>query len=83
MDNSDLNCQNIEKFFGKLRPCPFCGSKEIEQEAVSGVLYLRCQKCSCAGGQIFTNNREWIDVVYKWNTRITDPRPETFHKPDC
>lgn len=50
----------------KLKPCPFCGSKDIESafmiDRVSGIYVAGCPKCETYGPQKDTPelaNRDW------------------------
>lgn len=61
-------------------PCPFCGSAQIEHESMQNVRYLRCQKCSCTGGHVFSHEAQ-IDftrksVIQRWNLRSDKSVPQ-------
>jgi len=45
----------------KLKPCPFCGSKEIKTELYHGDIKLSCMRCNI----FILNPKPWYD----WNTR--------------
>lgn len=63
----------------RLKPCPFCGSKNINHESINAARWARCQSCSATGGYIFdfepvSMTRD--EVVKRWNTRkeVVDAR---------
>ena len=65
----------------KLRPCPFCGGKaECFKDKLgewSVVCYDEYNDYDCCEVKTSTypTHKTVVDV---WNTRITDPRPETI-----
>lgn len=54
----------------KLKPCPFCGSSEIELKVDDGLHWNRCMRC-CAEGPTGSKYSDEEDVQYfDWNSRI-------------
>lgn len=51
----------------KLKPCPFCGSDEIEYSSVWK--YIHCYNCKIIAK---INNVDERFLVIMWNTRIGD-----------
>ena len=52
----------------KLKPCPFCGSDDLEMEgSIMSSYYVRCRKCGAGGGVMFPDNEE--NAVKMWNAR--------------
>ena len=49
----------------KLRPCPFCGSEDVENTGN----YVKCRNCLADGPFNYTNVDE---AAENWNTRTTD-----------
>lgn len=62
---------------GKLLPCPFCGSNNLEDAGV-GAEYVSCGDCGAFGpdcGVDYTLQREIRlgEARNKWNTRCEQP----------
>ena len=53
----------------ELKPCPFCGGKDVKVDAIPSVAqFYRCERCK-AKGPYWTAGE---DAKEKWNTRATD-----------
>lgn len=59
-----------------LKPCPFCGSKEIKcddtysQGSISSRLF--CKSCFASTRRVYTGDTYWNnELIELWNTRIT------------
>lgn len=56
-----------------LKPCPFCGSTDIEyvenEDPELPYLHLECQCCGARGPEINSRNRFYI-LPTLWNTRV-------------
>ncbi len=50
----------------KLKPCPFCGSKEIVVIENGGTYDVHCRNCGC--GSPYRYKKE--DVIKAWNRRV-------------
>lgn len=53
-----------------LKPCPFCGSKEIALGHSKKVLFkpaIRCLSCRAHGPQVFSELKK--ERIAAWNTR--------------
>lgn len=68
----------------KLRECPFCGGKgKIQYHQICNpartkyqpAFSVECENCFTSTFQYFEYKKQAIET---WNTRITDPRPETI-----
>jgi Lar family restriction alleviation protein len=64
----------------ELKPCPFCGSEDIEIDC-AGYLddsdhWVICQDCGAASGII----KEASDAIEAWNTRADDKIIEAAHE---
>ena len=50
----------------ELKPCPFCGNKEIKIIiAAFGLKYAHCYGCETSGGEYLTQK----EIREAWNTR--------------
>lgn len=63
----------VERVFGALKPCPFCGSEVVGLFAVSAMPHVTCGGCG-ADGPAFECRREDRDAaraeaVRAWNVR--------------
>lgn len=56
----------------KLKPCPFCGSDDLEINGSPAMFWVTCNKCNCEG-PYFTNRGEVMRSKNKaaewWNER--------------
>ena len=56
----------------ELKPCPFCGSDDIEYGIMSGTMkgfdYIQCQNCGAEIRSI--NNGKYIEAIEDWNRRV-------------
>ena len=52
----------------ELKPCPFCGSKDLAVECTDGVglPYVTCCNCGVDGAWSPTHN----EAIMKWNIRV-------------
>ena len=55
----------------ELKPCPFCGSDDIDYGIMSGTMkgfdYIQCQNCGAEVRSI--NNGKYIEAIEAWNRR--------------
>lgn len=55
----------------ELKPCPFCGSDDIDYGIMSGTMkgfdYIQCQNCGAEIRSI--NNGKYIEAIEAWNRR--------------
>jgi Lar family restriction alleviation protein len=56
----------------ELKPCPFCGSIDIEKSVYEYCVY--CNDCQAASN---TDSSDIVDAINKWNTR-TQPDYEAL-----
>lgn len=54
----------------KLKPCPFCGSENIELVAGDAWPWVRCR--SCLASSAMEDAEE--DAIEKWNRRANDEK---------
>jgi hypothetical protein len=64
----------------ELKPCPFCGSEDLDSESTNHTRYIRCQNCSASGGHSFDHeedncdheedNWSWETTISRWNKRV-------------
>lgn len=56
----------------ELKPCPFCGSDDIDYGIMSGTMkgfdYIQCQNCGAEIRSI--NNGKYIEAIEAWNRRV-------------
>lgn len=54
----------------EVKPCPFCGNKDISMSLNYGAAMVSCDKCECLGF-VFTGLKGiYLDeVMEQWNTR--------------
>ena len=59
---------------GELKPCPFCGSSDLENESINAV---KCQ--DCGGGVLLDWHTEMTEAeaIAAWNRRavVEGPKP--------
>ena len=53
----------------KLKPCPFCGSNNVKENAMGGIASVRCLDCY---SDTIMQDDTWEGVRSQWNTR-TNP----------
>ena len=61
----------LRRSLPELKPCPFCGSKDIRQEKVVGwgtTVFFTCDSCKTSGPMCFDEN----DAIAAWNARTAD-----------
>jgi Lar family restriction alleviation protein len=65
-----------DKSFEELKPCPFCGDRDIEPMLVVGVAYgfMRCNQCGAEGPRVYVGIAAADDdedrvIFNKWNLR--------------
>lgn len=55
-----------------LRPCPFCGSKDLKLRTYGGEFHsVICQSCGSSGSLY----KDATQAVNAWNRRVTDEQP--------
>lgn len=54
----------------KLKPCPFCGNKNIEIVDGDAWPWVRCREC--LGSTAMENTKE--EAIKKWNRRASDDK---------
>lgn len=65
----------------ELKPCPFCGSTEIEQEETITDAAVICRNCGSRTGLVFLGASEASNAAKMreqrdlWNTRASDQAP--------
>jgi len=67
-----------EEIENPLKPCPFCGSHEIDIDEDTSGVYVCCDDCFCRGPSAFVgcrNGSDEIDLegeaIRDWNERNT------------
>ena len=55
---------------GDLKPCPFCGDREIIHENTDGQHSIGCKNEDCFGYQSLTTFARYADAKKAWNTRV-------------
>ena len=55
----------------KLKPCPFCGSEDVERNGRT-IIYVACRTCK-TDGPIATTRKKAIEL---WNTRKTEEQKD-------
>lgn len=75
---------NIEEATNKLKPCPFCGRKDLsliyldeegyQQQFRNGLTEYVCVECDTCKlmvrEQVFSFEEDLESLVQKWNTRV-------------
>lgn len=57
-------------FEAEIKPCPFCGNKEIEITSSSGAWMAYCKNEACGMmGFVETKMVYYEDILKKWNKR--------------
>ena len=61
----------------KLRPCPFCGSKDVRQQESLFIAYVFCKSCRAEGPIVHINQLSRgqsleAKAVELWNKRASD-----------
>lgn len=56
----------------ELKPCPFCGSKNLAVTASFGAWWVTCTECHASTGRDISREK----AFYRWNTRAPDPMLE-------
>ena len=58
----------------KLKPCPFCGSKDVtlyEHDDFGGAFYVMCECCGATIGTTLDNmSCDEEEIVEMWNKRV-------------
>lgn len=62
MDNGYLNNPATD---GRLKPCPFCGERELRACHFPDEVYFQCETCTSTG----PNGADLESAVIQWNTR--------------
>ena len=77
MDELNMDCSDVELFYNKLRPCPFCGGEAtLMLNNFTGKYYID-NHCKIDCPLFIRCGFDTPDyAVTIWNKRITDPRPE-------
>ena len=53
----------------ELKPCPFCGSKKIQDNYDWGYFWVECKDCKCKGPDSF---EDYEKALQKWNRRVKE-----------
>lgn len=54
----------------ELKPCPFCGGREISVKHDDGIHWLRCDTCEATGPTLTKYHGEEGEPCVDWNTRV-------------
>lgn len=62
----------------ELRPCPFCGNKDIETKSSPWLVddFIVWASCSQCGASVEKENGDMDGVIAAWNRRATDEHEE-------
>lgn len=53
-----MHCVDMSNSQAAVKPCPFCGSDKIEQEAGDESVYYRCRACEGKSGRVYFTEAE-------------------------
>lgn len=77
LQNFSGRCESYGRTMGvktmnELKPCPFCGSYDIDfgycTVPLCGKSYIRCGECGC----FFIDDTKPSKMIEKWNRRVKD-----------
>ena len=64
-DTGRMVCEKCEKQQTELKPCPFCGGKDIWYVLEYDLVYAKCQVCGATGSKY----RTMVVAKEAWNRR--------------
>ena len=67
-DTGRMVCEKCEKPKTELKPCPFCGGKDVQRVWKWDVCYVKCQACGARASRHWTTD----EAIEAWNMRAED-----------
>lgn len=55
-----------------LKPCPFCGSKDLFAQLNAWPRFIKCWGCMAEARSTKNDEEGRADVIAKWNRRVSD-----------